>query len=166
MSTTGRRRIGRLAWSTYRLMLRRPATEREAYAEGAVRIFRHIGSHGYRFDEATPGELALRSFDRGDRPAGALRQLAAIVSSGDRTRELRGIRAPALVIHGDHDLMVDPSGGRATAAAIPGARLETIEGMGHDLPAEVRPRLVELIADHAAAVGAPEAAVRRAGSVV
>jgi pimeloyl-ACP methyl ester carboxylesterase len=158
MSNTGRRRIGQPAWSTYRLLLSRPATEREAYADAAVRIFRHIGSRGFPFDEGYTRELALRSFDRGHQPAGTLRQLGAIVCSGDRTHELGSIRAPTLVIHGDHDPMVDPSGGRVTAAAIPGARLETIAGLGHDLPAALRPRLVELIANHAAAARSPEAA--------
>jgi len=162
MSSTGRRRTGRPAPSTYRLMMRRPAIERQAYADAAVRIFRHIGSRGFPFDERYTRELALRSFDRGHQPAGTLRQLAAIVSSGDRTRELRTIRVPTLVVHGDHDLMVDPSGGRATAAAIPGARLETIEGMGHDLPAGVRPRLVELIAAHALGAGRPGVQAGRA----
>ena len=73
---------------------------------------------------------------------------AAIVSSGDRTAELRQIDAPTLVIHGDRDRMVHPSGGAATADAIPGARLETITGMGHDLPRLAWPRLVSLISDH------------------
>jgi pimeloyl-ACP methyl ester carboxylesterase len=149
MSTTGERRKGQPALSTYRMIMRRPATQRDAYADGAVRIFRHIGSRGYPFDEERVREIALRSFDRGHQPAGAMRQLAAIVKSGDRTRELRSIRAPTLVIHGDFDLLVNPSGGAATAAAIPGARLETIEGMGHDLPEQLRPRLIELIVDHA-----------------
>ncbi len=77
---------------------------------------------------------------------GAGRQIGAITKSGDRRAELRGISAPTLVIHGDRDRMVHPSGGRSTAATIPGARLETIKGMGHDLPQGAWPRLVELIA--------------------
>jgi pimeloyl-ACP methyl ester carboxylesterase len=85
--------------------------------------------------------------------------MAAILKSGDRTSELRTIRAPTLVVHGDRDLMVHPSGGRATAAAIPGARLVTVPGMGHDLPAGVLPKLAELIADHAHSAGREQAAV-------
>jgi pimeloyl-ACP methyl ester carboxylesterase len=94
---------------------------------------------------------AAAAFDRGHDPAGTGRQLAAIIKSGDRTAELRRITAPTLVVHGDRDRMVDPSGARATAAAIPGARLVTIAGMGHDLPAGAWPRLTDLIADHAGA---------------
>lgn len=52
------------------------------------------------------------------------------------------------MIHGDRDRMVHPTGGAATARAIPGARLETIVGMGHDLPAGAWTRLLDLIADH------------------
>ena len=81
--------------------------------------------------------LAETSFDRGADAAGSGRQLAAIQSGGSRARELRRIKAPTLVIHGKADLLVRPSGGRATARAIPNARLQLIEGMGHDLPEQL-----------------------------
>ncbi len=113
-------------------------------------MWRHIGSHGFPFDEPTVRELAMAGFDRDPQaPAGTGRQIAAIRKSGDRTAQLRAIVAPTLVVHGDRDPMVHPSGGRATAAAIPGARLETIPGMGHDLPVELHERLAGLIAEHA-----------------
>jgi pimeloyl-ACP methyl ester carboxylesterase len=150
MSTTGARRTGRPAASTMRRMLARPTADRDAAIERTVAMFRHIGSAGFPFDAAAVRALAGVSYDRGHDPAGTGRQLAGIIRSGDRTAELRRITAPTLVVHGDRDRMVHPSGARATAAAIPGARLETIAGMGHDLPAGVWPRLVELIADHAA----------------
>lgn len=149
MSMTGARKVGRPATSTWRLMMGRPSTEREASVERAVVLFRHIGSHGFPFDEAAVREAAGVAFDRGHDPAGVARQLAAIMKSGDRTRQVATIAAPTLVIHGDRDLMVDPSGGRATADAIPGARHETIAGMGHDLPAGAWPRLIELIGGQA-----------------
>jgi len=159
MSMTGARRSGRPALSTWRMMLAPPAKERERSIEKAVALWRHIGSHGFPFDEAAVRADAGAAWDRGHDPAGAARQLAAIVKSGDRTRELAAISAPTLVIHGDRDMMVHPSGGLATANAIPGARHETIAGMGHDLPVGAWPRLVELIAGHVAA-----AAGARAGS--
>jgi pimeloyl-ACP methyl ester carboxylesterase len=113
-------------------------------------MFRHVGSRGFPFDEASIRERAARAFDRDPRaPAGTARQMAAILKSGDRTAELRRITAPALIIHGDHDRMVHPSGGLATAAAIPGARLTTITGLGHDLPSGAYGQIVQLIADHA-----------------
>ncbi len=115
-----------------------------------TRLWRHIGSQGFPYDEAMVRDLAMRSFDRDARSAaGAGRQIGAITKSGDRRAELRGISAPTLVLHGDRDRMVHPSGGRSTAATIPGARLETIKGMGHDLPHGAWARLVDLIAAHA-----------------
>lgn len=150
MSTTGARRVGRPAASTWRLMLAKPSRERTMAIERTVRMFRHIGSHGFPFDEADVRDVAGRAFDRGHDPAGTARQLAAIVKSGDRTAALARITAPTLVVHGDRDRMVHPSGARATARAIPGARLETIAGMGHDLPAGLVAPLTTLIADHVA----------------
>jgi pimeloyl-ACP methyl ester carboxylesterase len=131
-------------------MLRRPAPTREVAADRAAALFRHIGSHGFPFDEPGVRERAMLAFDRDGRAAaGTGRQMAAIVKSGDRTAELRNIVAPTLVVHGDRDRMVHPSGARATVAAIPGARAETIKGMGHDLPEKAWQRLIELIATHA-----------------
>ncbi|MGU3502493.1 alpha/beta fold hydrolase [Mycobacterium sp. C31M] len=79
------------------------------------------------------------------------RQIGAIKRSGDRSAELRGVTAPTLVIHGDQDRMVHPSGGTATQQAIAGAPLHTIPGMGHDLPEAAIGQIVDLIADHASA---------------
>jgi pimeloyl-ACP methyl ester carboxylesterase len=151
MSTSGARRVGRPALSTYRRMFGPPPRSREAAAKRLVAMMRHIGSHGFPFDEPEVRAVALEAWDRagGANPAGIMRQLGAIVKSGDRTPELRHITAPTLVIHGDRDRMVHPSGGDATAAAIRGARLETIAGMGHDLPAGACAQLVQSIARHA-----------------
>lgn len=151
MSSSGDRRIGRPAMSTYRRMFAAPPRTREVAAKRLVAMMRHIGSHGFPFDEAGVEAIALEAWDRagGANAAGVLRQLGAIVKSGDRTAALGRITAPTLVIHGDRDRMVHPSGGKATAAAIPGARLETIAGMGHDLPAGACTPLVAAIAAHA-----------------
>jgi pimeloyl-ACP methyl ester carboxylesterase len=148
VSSTGARRVGQPARSTVLRLLRRPAATREEAVERAVEFFRHIGSHGFPFDEERLRVEAARAFDRGHDPAGSARQLAAILKSDDRTAELARISAPTLVIHGDRDRMVHPSGGAATAAAIPGARLETIPGMGHDLPRQTWDELVRLIVAH------------------
>jgi pimeloyl-ACP methyl ester carboxylesterase len=131
-------------------MLARPATTREKAAERMVGMMRHIGSAGFPFDDALVRAVALEAWERGGgaNPAGPARQIAAIIKSADRTPELGRITAPTLVIHGDRDRMVHPSGGEATAAAIPGARLLTIPGMGHDLPEGAWPRLVEAIVEH------------------
>ena len=149
MSTTGVRRLGRPALSTWRRMLTsRPPRNRTEAMDRAAKIFSHIGSHGFAFDENAVREEAGIAWDRDPGAEGIVRQLAGIFASGDRTAELRHIDVPTLVIHGDRDLMVHPTGGAATAAAIPGARLETIDGLGHDLPIGARGRVIDLITDH------------------
>ncbi|WP_026256448.1 alpha/beta fold hydrolase [Mycobacterium sp. 155] len=149
MSTTGAPRIGRPALSTWRRMVttRPPRTRAEA-VDNAVGIFRHIGSHGFPFDEEWVREKAGADWDRDPSTAGTPRQLAGIFASGDRTAELAQIDVPTLVIHGDRDRMVHPTGGAATARAIRGAHLETIVGMGHDLPRGAWNQLADLITKH------------------
>jgi pimeloyl-ACP methyl ester carboxylesterase len=156
MSTTGSRRVGHPSYKTFGLLLGNPPREREAAIERVVKTFKVIGSPGYPFEEERVRELAGRSFDRGHSQAGIARQLHAITASGDRTQGLRKLDLPALVIHGKNDLLVNPSGGRATAKAIPGARLKVIDGMGHDLPRALWPGFAEEIAANAAR--APEGA--------
>ncbi|MEV6279166.1 alpha/beta hydrolase [Nocardia sp. NPDC051832] len=152
MSTTGAARIGRPAWSTWRLMMSRPARTRDDHIDAAVRMYRHIGSHGYPFEETAVRARAALAWDRDPHPApGVGRQLAGIMKSGDRTRQLRAVTAPTLVLHGDRDRMVAPTGGAATAAAIPNARLHTLPGMGHDLPTGVHSSLADLLHDHLSA---------------
>jgi pimeloyl-ACP methyl ester carboxylesterase len=114
-------------------------------------MMRHVGSRGYPFEEESVRSMALEGWDRsgGTGADGVARQLAAIMKSGDRTAEVSRITAPTLVIHGDRDPMVNPSGGRATAAAIPGARSVVMPGMGHDLPQGACLTMVEEIASHA-----------------
>jgi pimeloyl-ACP methyl ester carboxylesterase len=129
--------------------MRKPAAGPEDAIESVVSTFRLIGSPGFPFDEGELRAAAQRGFDRGYNPAGSTRQLAAILAAGDRTKAVCTITAPTVVIHGTKDRMVRPSGGRATAAAIPGARLVEIEGMGHDLPRGAWDRIVDAIADNA-----------------
>ncbi|MCP9272865.1 alpha/beta fold hydrolase [Mycolicibacterium arenosum] len=157
MSTTGARRIGRPAPSTWlKMATARPPRSRAEAVENAVGMFRHIGSHGYPFDEAAVREKAGIAWDRDPSAAGLARQLAGIFASGDRTSELTAIDVPTLVIHGDRDRMVNPTGGAATARAIPGARLHTITGMGHDLPVGAWTRILDLITEHIARIDTVE----------
>jgi pimeloyl-ACP methyl ester carboxylesterase len=162
MSTTGSRRVGHPSYRTFGLLLGKPPREREAAIERVVKTFRMIGSPGYPFEEERIREIAGRSFDRGHSGAGVARQLHAIAASGDRTPHLRQLDVPALVIHGKNDVLVNPSGGRATAKAIPGARLKLVEGMGHDLPRALWPDFVEEIAANAARAVKAEIAVQPA----
>jgi pimeloyl-ACP methyl ester carboxylesterase len=151
MSTTGSRWHGQPALSVYKYLLRPPPRDREGYVERAAEVFGLVGSTGFPRDESYIRERAARSYDRGYDVRAGGRQFGAIIASADRTRQLRTIRAPTLVIHGTVDKMIKPSGGRATAKAIPGARLIEIEGMGHDLPRGVWPRILDAISEQARA---------------
>ena len=155
MSNTGARWNGQPSLRMYPVLLKAPPRDREGYIKHAVWVFSRIGSPGFAPDEENLRRVAGISFDRGINAAGSLRQLAAIIASGDRTPLLRTITAPTLVIHGLRDKLVPLSGGRATARAIPGARLLTIEGMGHDLPRAAWPRILDAIEENAARAGEP-----------
>jgi pimeloyl-ACP methyl ester carboxylesterase len=149
MSNTGSRRGGQPSLRVYPIFLARPPRGRDEFIAHMERLFRTIGSRGLPRDEEDLRAIAIASYERDHDPAGPGRQLAAIVASGDRTAQLRTITAPTLVIHGSADPLVAPSGGRATARAIPGAELMMVEGMGHDLPRAAWPRLIDAIATHA-----------------
>jgi pimeloyl-ACP methyl ester carboxylesterase len=149
MSTTGGRRVGQPRRRLLPLLLRQVPHDRERYLKRMVAGARLIGSKAFPQDVERLQAMLGRAFDRGFHPGGTLRQLTAIVASGDRTEALRGITAPTLVIHGDADRLVTYSGGKATADAIPGARLVTIEGMGHDLPYQAWAQIIQAIVEHA-----------------
>jgi pimeloyl-ACP methyl ester carboxylesterase len=153
MSTTGNRRSGQPSLKTFGIILGSPPMTRDAVIARAAKTFKVIGSPGFPFEEDLVREMAARSFDRGRSPAGVARQLHAIAASGDRTKALHGVQLPALVIHGNRDPLVKPSGGRATAKAIPGARLMLIDGMGHDLPRDLWPTFAEAIDTNAHRAG-------------
>jgi pimeloyl-ACP methyl ester carboxylesterase len=162
MSTTGSRRVGHPSYRTFGLLLGDRPREREAMIERAVKTFKVIGSPGYPFEEERVRDLAARSYDRGHSAAGIARQLHAITASGDRTPGLRKLQVPTAVIHGRNDVLVNPSGGRATAKAIPNARLKMIDGMGHDMPRALWPTFAEEIACNAARAPKPEPAAQAA----
>jgi pimeloyl-ACP methyl ester carboxylesterase len=147
MSTTGALDVGQPEPTAVALLLSPPPVTRDAFIEHTVATSRVLASPGFPFDEERIREVAARSYDRCFQPAGVGRQLLAIIASGDRTPALRSLRMPTLVIHGDADPLVTPSGGRATAEAVPGARLVVIPGMGHDLPRGVWATIVDAIVE-------------------
>jgi pimeloyl-ACP methyl ester carboxylesterase len=102
----------------------------------------------FPLDEARDEARAKAAFDRGLNPAGVARQLAAILASGSRRAALTAVRTPTLVIHGDADPLVPLAHGQDVAAAVPGARLEILPGMGHALPISMWPRIIDAIASH------------------
>src|SRR3954451_23428476 len=149
MSNTGSMLTGRPGLPVYPLFLERPGEGRDAAIKRTMKVFELIGSRGLPRDDGLIRDLAERSYDRDHDPAAPGRQLAAIIASGNRRKEIRRIAAPTLVIHGDEDKMVGKSGGRATARAIPGAKLLLIEGMGHDLPRAAWPQMIDAIVANA-----------------
>lgn len=159
MSTTGNRWRGQPSPSLYRYLLKPPPLDRQGFVERATEIFGIVGSTGFEGNSEHIRDYAARSFDRGHNVAGGARQLGAIIASGDRTAQLARIAAPTLVIHGTVDRMVRPSGGKATARAIPGAKLMMVEGMGHDLPRGAWPQLIDAIDQHAHAADAERRSV-------
>lgn len=153
MSTTGDRAVGGASPAASAVLTRPPATNREEAIAGQIATSAIIGSPGYPAADEDRRARAVAKYDRAYRPLGAGRQLAAIFASPDRTAGLHGVSVPALVIHGEQDPLVDVSGGRATAAAIPGAELLVLPGMGHDLPQPLWPAIIDAIAANAARVG-------------
>lgn len=157
MSNTGALSNGQPALRLYPFFLRRPSIGRDAYVAHFERLFTAIGSSGLPREPQEIRELAMLSYDRDHDHAGPGRQLAAILASGDRTAQLREIVAPTLVVHGTADPLVRPSGGRATARAIKGAKLKTVQGMGHDLPRAAWTEIIDAIVENTArAGGSPE----------
>jgi len=145
MSTTGERSLPPARPEAVAVLFLPAPADRAGNVERAVHIFRTIGSPGFPFDEARVRDLAGRSYDRCFSPAGAARQLVAILASGSRREALAAVTIPTLVIHGRDDPLIPLEAGLDTARAVPGAELLVIDGMGHDLPRGAWPEIVERI---------------------
>jgi len=145
MSTTGERSLPPARPEAAAVLVLPAPSDRAGNVERAVHIFRTIGSPGFPFDEARVRDLAGRSYDRCFSPAGAARQLVAILASGSRREALAAVTIPTLVIHGRDDPLIPLEAGLDTARAVPGAELLVIDGMGHDLPRGAWPEIVERI---------------------
>lgn len=148
MSTTGEPEVGQATPEAMQLLVRPPATDRQSAIEAAVAANKVIGGPDH-FDEDRIRARSAAFYDRAFDPAGTARQLIGILASGSRAEQLAALDVPTLVIHGDADTLVTPTGGRRTAELVPGAELLEIEGMGHDLPPVVWPQVVEAITQHA-----------------
>jgi pimeloyl-ACP methyl ester carboxylesterase len=162
MSSTGDPTVGQATREAMAALLSPPAGTREEAIERTLSILRVIGSPGFELDEADVRWRTGLAFDRAHDPTGVARQLAAIAASGDRTAALRSVSVPTLVLHGADDPLVNVSGGRATAAAIPGAELVVLDGMGHHLSRELWAEIARDIGELVARAEAEsEGAVRR-----
>jgi pimeloyl-ACP methyl ester carboxylesterase len=145
MSTTGDRSVGAPTGEAVTALLRPPASGREEAVAASLEGSRVISSPGFPFDVELMTRRAEAAYDRAYYPEGTARQLAAILGASDRTEGLRQVTIPFLVIHGEADPLVTVSGGKATAAAVPGSELVVIPGMGHDLPEAVWDRIIDAI---------------------
>ena len=127
----------------------RPRT-RDELIDRTVGIWNMIGTKDGGHDPDLFRERIAAAVDRCTYPAGIRRQIAAIISTGDLRSFSKRISTPSLVIHGSADPLVPYQGGLDIAATIPGARVELIDGMGHDLPPVHLDRITELVAEHVA----------------
>lgn len=134
MSTTGKRTVGWQHPSLLPTLVGARGPGREAYVRASEQTWGLIGSPAYPQTREQIRARAEETFDRGVSAQGVMRQMLAVVTQPNRSARLRAVRVPTLVVHGLADRMVHVSGGRATAAAIPGAELLLIDGMGHDVP--------------------------------
>ncbi|MCC2978658.1 alpha/beta fold hydrolase [Sphingomonas sp. IC4-52] len=146
MSTTGNPRLSRASRAAMDVLVNRPKTDDlEALVAHGVRASQVLAGPAF---PVAPDVLEARvreTIQRSNYPDGFARQLAAIVADGDRRQRLKAITTPTVVIHGSDDSLVPLDGGRDTAASIPGARLVEVRGMGHNVPVEVIPQIVDAI---------------------
>ena len=146
MSTTGNQEVGRPTSEALEALMTPPPEDREGAIAAGVRVAHVIG--GPLVDPEWEQVRAARQYDRCFWPQGAAHQMHAITKSGDRTAALGAVQCPTTVIHGRVDPLITLSGGEATAAAIPGARLVVLDDMGHDMPEPLWPVLVDSIVSH------------------
>lgn len=150
MSTSGRKSLPGVKRDVALHMLRRPTSaDPKTLQDHSMRTWRLIGSPAYQPSDDELREKLSRSYQRSYYPPGHSRHMAAIMASGDRIRVLKKIVAPTLVIHGKADPLVPVAGGIDTARLVRGAKLELLDGMGHDLPQPLLPHFVDLISHHA-----------------
>jgi pimeloyl-ACP methyl ester carboxylesterase len=147
MSNPGDGKSGRIAAKVLVKMARMEPPTRATAADRSAKSFSLWSSP--HFDPNEHRRRTQISVDRSFRPQGTERQTTAIMASADRTPGLRKVRVPTLVIHGLVDKLVQPSGGVATAAAVPGSRLLAFPDMGHDLPLPRRAETIAAIRENA-----------------
>jgi len=153
MSTTGEPEVGQPTAEAMAVLLRPAAKTRDEAIAASVEASRAIGSPDH-FDPAMAEKRATEAYDRSFNPAGVARQLLAIVASGSRAEGLAQLDVPTIVIHGEVDPLVTPSGGERTAELVPGAELIILGGGGHDLPLPLLPQVVDAITSLAATIHA------------
>lgn len=149
MSSSGARGLPEASPAVTRVLLGRPAGKgMQAAIDHTARLLKAIGSPGFPMPDAEVREKVAAAAQRSFHPQGIVRQMVAIAADGTRAAALAKITAPTLVLHGRADPLVPMACGQDTAKRIPGARFESIEGMGHDLPPGVVERLLAFLIPH------------------
>jgi pimeloyl-ACP methyl ester carboxylesterase len=143
MSTTGARSLPKPKMRISVKLLKPVVREIEHYVAQTLDVWKMLHGDHFLFDQESVEKLIRESWQRGFNPAGVNRQLGAIIDSPDRTLDLQQLQIPSLIIHGDIDPLVPVECGIATAAAIPGATLKIMEGMGHTLPMQLWPKIID-----------------------
>lgn len=150
MSTTGHRKLPQATPQAMKALTTRPKSmDEEVLVAHGMHLWRTIGSPAYPLSDERLRSDVLGAIRRSTYPQGLPRQLSAIIADGDRRERLKRVSTPTLVIHGEDDPLVPLPGGEDTAAHIPGAKLTTFPGMGHDLPLELAEPMADAIAEHA-----------------
>jgi pimeloyl-ACP methyl ester carboxylesterase len=147
MSTTGNRSLPRAKAKVAVKLLKPIAHEIEQYVAQNLEVWRLLHGDHFPFDPENVEKVIRSSRQRGFNPAGVSRQLSAIIDSPDRTLALQTLQIPSLIIHGDIDPLVPVECGIATAKAIPGAKLTILKGMGHTMPEQLWPKIVDDIVE-------------------
>lgn len=150
MTTTGNPKLPRPSGNIMKAMIRRgpQPTSRDEIINQSVATFGVIGTPGEDHNTNGMRDRITRSYDRSFNPAGVLRQMSAIVASGDFRKHTRSIKSPTLVVHGNADPLVPIEGGHDIAKLVRGARMEVMDGMGHDVPPRFLPQITKLMLDH------------------
>lgn len=148
MSSTGNPELPQIKPDVLAAVFKPVPGEREAYIEHNVNLWRMLWSPGFPFDEKRLRKMMAEGYDRSYYPQGMIRQSAAVLTHGYPRSSIASIKAPTLVIHGDADPLMALEGGKETAQLVPGARLLIVHGMGHDMPRDAWPEIIDAISDH------------------
>ena len=148
MSSTGNPELPQIEPDILAEVYKTVPDEREAYIEHYVNMWRKLWSPGFPFEENRLRALMAESYDRSYYPQGMTRQSAAVIAHGYQKKSIASIKAPTLVIHGNKDPFMSLEGGKETAQLIQGAKILIIDGMGHDMPKEAWPAMIDAISNH------------------
>lgn len=147
-STTGNPKLPQATPEAMAALLTPPSPDKAKNIDDSIKVWKVLHGPKYPFPEQFIRERSEKVFIRNFYPAGLARQYAAILGSGSRNRYLKNLHIPTLVIHGNADPLIPFDAGKDTANSIPGATLLIIDGMGHTIPDEVAPQIIDAIVEN------------------